>query len=213
MSVESTRSSWLGDGVTSLTKRESGKNTCIGLTWSELSNGPDLNASLSLTVVNCLDLLRACLARESCGDAHIGPMVFEVNRSFLTGSAVSVGSVCAVRAAQWDRRPVGWPKSPAIADDMMHRPCFLPTRHRSRVGRSHVARPSPLPARGERSEFARSSRKFRVRGRLRESERVETPPHPDPLPASGEREQRRRANAIALPTSGEGREGVSFNLR
>jgi hypothetical protein len=27
-----------------------------------------------------------------------------------------------------------------------------------------------------------------VRGRLRESELVETPPHPDPLPARGERE-------------------------
>jgi hypothetical protein len=29
---------------------------------------------------------------------------------------------------------------------------------------------------------------IRVRGRLRESELGETPPHPDPLPASGERE-------------------------
>src|SRR5215471_6365827 len=60
----------------------------------------------------------------------------------------------------------------------------------------------PLPGCGERSEFARSSRKFRVRGPLHESELcakafsplaippfVERPPHPDPLPASGEREQ------------------------
>src|SRR5882762_10134720 len=49
----------------------------------------------------------------------------------------------------------------------------------------------------ERSEFARASRKFPVRGRLHESEPtdepVETPPHPDPLPASGEREQKRHA--------------------
>jgi hypothetical protein len=29
----------------------------------------------------------------------------------------------------------------------------------------------------------------RVRGALRESEPVESPPHPDPLPASGERER------------------------
>jgi len=28
-----------------------------------------------------------------------------------------------------------------------------------------------------------------VRGTLRESERVERPPHPDPLPASGAREK------------------------
>src|SRR5215471_11547080 len=40
----------------------------------------------------------------------------------------------------------------------------------------------PLPACGERSEFARSSRKLRVRGRLRESEPVETPPPPPPPP-------------------------------
>jgi hypothetical protein len=60
----------------------------------------------------------------------------------------------------------------------------------------------------ERSEFARCSRKFRVRGlttnlsfaerhfRARESAPVDTPPHPDPPepsskdPASGEREQK-----------------------
>jgi hypothetical protein len=30
---------------------------------------------------------------------------------------------------------------------------------------------------------------IRVRGTLRESERVESPPHPNPLSASGEREQ------------------------
>jgi len=67
------------------------------------------------------------------------------------------------------------------------------------------ARPLALPACGERSEFARLSRKFRVRGRLRESEPmlepVERPPHPDPLPASGEREQTadRILLAFALP--------------
>ncbi len=32
----------------------------------------------------------------------------------------------------------------------------------------------------------------RARGALRESERVERPPHPDPLPASGEREKKHR---------------------
>ena len=48
-----------------------------------------------------------------------------------------------------------------------------------------VPQTPPLPACGERSpRFAR-----RVRGTLRESERVESPPHPDPLPASGERER------------------------
>src|SRR5215475_13320958 len=60
----------------------------------------------------------------------------------------------------------------------------------------------PLPVSGERSEFARSSRKFRVRGPLHESELcgkaifalsesalADRPPHSDPLPASGEREQ------------------------
>jgi hypothetical protein len=41
-----------------------------------------------------------------------------------------------------------------------------------------------------------SSRSFRVRGRLRESDLVDTPPHPDPLPASGEREKKRRANVF-----------------
>ena len=103
----------------------------------------------------------------------------------------------------------------------------LLTLPRMGAGLSRLARPLPLPAchQGvyarlrralERSEFARSSRKFRVRGRLHESEPVETPPHPDPLHspsigsrlrraqwqaptgvnalmASGEREQRRRA--------------------
>ena len=75
---------------------------------------------------------------------------------------------------------------------------------------------SPLPACGERSEFARSSCKFPVRGRLRESELgvesdlVEAPPHPDPLHspsktgvnalmASGEREQSARGQLNALP--------------
>src|SRR5262249_38633960 len=53
----------------------------------------------------------------------------------------------------------------------------------------------PLPACGERSEFARSSRELQVRGRLRESELAETSPHPDPLPASGEREKRRHATS------------------
>src|SRR5258706_11379971 len=40
----------------------------------------------------------------------------------------------------------------------------------------------PLPACGERSEFAHSLRKFRVRGPLRESEPVERPPPPPPPP-------------------------------
>src|SRR5258706_8945503 len=58
----------------------------------------------------------------------------------------------------------------------------------------------PLPACGERSEFVRSSRKFRVRGRLHESElrgkapslsaspplwRGPPPPPPPPPPAGG----------------------------
>jgi len=34
---------------------------------------------------------------------------------------------------------------------------------------------------------------IRVRGALRESESVESPPHPDPLPARGERESQLRA--------------------
>jgi peptide/nickel transport system ATP-binding protein len=45
--------------------------------------------------------------------------------------------------------------------------------------------PSPLPARGERSDGIAAA--IRVRGPVRESGRVETPPHPGPLPASGER--------------------------
>jgi len=50
----------------------------------------------------------------------------------------------------------------------------------------------PLPVYGERSTSERQ-RGWQVRGRLRESERWETPPHPDPLPARGERERGRRA--------------------
>src|SRR5258708_25359644 len=68
---------------------------------------------------------------------------------------------------------------------------------------------SPLAG---RSKFVRSSRKFRVRGRLHESEPVERPPHPDPLHspsqtgvnalmASGEREQRRRCAKCDYPAS------------
>jgi len=52
---------------------------------------------------------------------------------------------------------------------------------------------SPLPACGERSpaEAERKRREGgRVRGRCRESELFETPPHPNPLPVSGERELR-----------------------
>src|SRR6266849_4967187 len=70
-------------------------------------------------------------------------------------------------------------------------------------------RPSPLPACGERSEFARSLRKFRVRGRLRESEPVERPPLPDPLhsPSIGSRVRRAQWQAPmgvnALMASGE----------
>jgi hypothetical protein len=42
---------------------------------------------------------------------------------------------------------------------------------------------SPLAGRG------RIAVAIRVRGAIRESALVESPPHPDPLPASGEREQ------------------------
>jgi hypothetical protein len=38
---------------------------------------------------------------------------------------------------------------------------------------------SPLPACGERSD----REAVRVRGRIRETEHLETPPHPNPLPA------------------------------
>jgi hypothetical protein len=59
---------------------------------------------------------------------------------------------------------------------------------------------TPLPARGERSDHITDG--IRVRGHLRESELVETPPHPDPLPASGEREKRReRENQSGLTIS------------
>src|SRR5436305_10292193 len=44
---------------------------------------------------------------------------------------------------------------------------------------------SPRPACGERSDCEA----IRVRGTIRESECVETPPRPDPLPASGGREK------------------------
>src|SRR5713101_1303416 len=53
--------------------------------------------------------------------------------------------------------------------------------------------PSPLPACGERSDYARPTRAIRVRGPLHESELLETPPHPDPLSAGGERERTRSA--------------------
>src|SRR6266849_8891953 len=55
---------------------------------------------------------------------------------------------------------------------------------------------------GRSPEFARSSRKFRVNGRLRESEPVERPPHPDPLPASAEREPRRWRGKYDSPAPG-----------
>jgi hypothetical protein len=60
---------------------------------------------------------------------------------------------------------------------------------------------SPRPACGERSEFARSSRKFRVRGPLRESERVESlRPSPRPSPRkSGAREQKASGHLMLAP--------------
>ena len=79
---------------------------------------------------------------------------------------------------------------------------------------------SPLAGRGRN---LRSSRKFRVRGPLRESELswrgtftlsesalVERPPHPDPLPASGEREQNRRTGL--LPPVSQGRIKLNPNI-
>src|SRR4051794_32505912 len=47
---------------------------------------------------------------------------------------------------------------------------------------------SPLAGRGRRASLDAR----RVRGAIRESACVESPPHPDPLPASGERENGRR---------------------
>jgi len=47
---------------------------------------------------------------------------------------------------------------------------------------------SPRAGRGRRASVSEARR---VRGRRRESERVEMPPHPDPLPARGEREKGR----------------------
>jgi hypothetical protein len=47
---------------------------------------------------------------------------------------------------------------------------------------------SPLPACGERSDGIEDA--IRVRGTIRESECLESPPHPDPFPASGAREKR-----------------------
>jgi hypothetical protein len=66
---------------------------------------------------------------------------------------------------------------------------------------SYCRAASPRPACGERSEFARSSRKFRVRGPLRESERVESPrPSPRPSPRkSGAREQKARGHLMLAP--------------
>jgi peptide/nickel transport system ATP-binding protein len=46
---------------------------------------------------------------------------------------------------------------------------------------------SPVPGRGERPDGIADA--IRVRGTIRESGHVESPPHPDPLPASGEREK------------------------
>ena len=94
----------------------------------------------------------------------------------------------------------------------------------------------PLPACGERSEFAHSSRKFRVRGPLHGSERcrkafftlsesalAERPPHPDPLHspsktgvnalmASGEREQAWTASKSARFEAVEIRPKVTRHL-
>src|SRR6266478_2264776 len=67
---------------------------------------------------------------------------------------------------------------------------------------------------GGEVEFARSSRKFRVRGPLHEaelwgeSEFVEAPPHPDLLPASGEREKGRRTTCDRPALAAEGKEGA-----
>ncbi len=44
-------------------------------------------------------------------------------------------------------------------------------------------------ARGEVARRSPTGEGGRVRGAVRESELLETPPHPDPLPARGEREK------------------------
>src|ERR1700730_3915136 len=69
---------------------------------------------------------------------------------------------------------------------------------------------SPRPACGERSEFARSSRKFRVRGALRESERVERlGPSPRPSPRkSGAREQKARGHLVSAYGDAPGHDDV-----
>src|SRR5215475_12552145 len=66
--------------------RNRGKIPALGCLVGPLER-VGLNASLSLTVVNCLRVIRP--AREGCIDAHIDSMAPEVNRSFPTSSAVS----------------------------------------------------------------------------------------------------------------------------
>src|SRR5215831_6203985 len=125
MSVGSIRSSWLGDGVTRLTRRESGENTSIGL-MGHSSRMLDFNASLSLTVVNCPLVCLMPAQRESCGDAHIGPMVSEVNRSFLTGLTGADGSTGAAPVTRLNQQPAGSARSPAAADDIGSLPRRVP---------------------------------------------------------------------------------------
>jgi hypothetical protein len=66
-----------------------------------------------------------------------------------------------------------------------------------------IAAISPLPARGERSGYARQ-REIRVRGRVPEAELIDMlglwTPTPDPSPQGGEE---RAASAAAGPNSGK----------
>jgi len=90
-----------------------------------------------------------------------------------------------------------------------------------RAGRSHMAAAFTSPR--MRGEVERAER-ARVRGRFRESEPVETPPHPDPLhspsktgvnalKASGEREQKRRDTCDHPAHKGEGEEAPNKEAR
>src|SRR5262252_6477339 len=72
--------------------------------------------------------------RESCGDAHIGPMVSEVNRSFLIGLTVAGGPTGAAPVTRLNEQPAGSARSPAAADDIGHQPRPVP-----------VLFPRPLP--------------------------------------------------------------------
>jgi hypothetical protein len=90
-----------------------------------------------------------------------------------------------------------------------------------RAGRSHMAAAFTSPR--MRGEVERAER-ARVRGRFRESEPVETPPHPDPLhspsktgvnalKACGEREQKRRDTCDHPAHKGEGEEAPNKEAR